>query len=246
MDFAEINYQIEAHLKEIAQKEQANQQEQIELLQKIAELTQNIEQLQQEVAQKNQRQSELDSEALELCSRSEELKEKQEKIQKIQSFSQEFQGLQAEFQEDKELLDTLYSSISAIAIPHNHQYDFSLENPTLNFVREQSETDNQTNSTEVYDLSIEEIKTKLPHAEKLYQQLVARNLEQYHTYQNLIVNGLDLIWFAVAFVAFGKDSYKKMSLKYHPDLNGSEIAMQLINTAWEISQSYTQDETINN
>lgn len=245
MNFAEINNQIETQLKEIVEKEQANQLEQIELSQKIEQLTQNIEQLKQEIEEKHHRQSELDREALELCSRSEELKEKQEKIAKIQSFSEEFQGLQAEFQDNKDLLDTLYSSISAIAVPHDPQYNFNLENPILNFDREESEIDNQTNSTEDFNLSIKEIKTKLPHAEKLYQQLVAQNLEQYHTYQNLIINGLDLIWFAVGFVAFGKESYKKMCLKYHPDLNGSEIAMQLINTAWEISQSYLQHETIN-
>lgn len=242
MDFAEINNQIETQLEEIAQKERANQQEQIELLQKIEELTQNIEQLQQEIAQKNHRQSELDSEALELCSRSEDLKDKQEKIAKIQSFSEEFQGLQAEFQDNKDLLDTLYSSISAIAVSDDLQYNFYLENQSLNFNSDGDRTDSQTNLTEDFNFGIAEIKTKLPHAEKLYQQLVAQNLEQYHTYQNLIINGLDLIWFAVGFVAFGKDSYKKMSLKYHPDLNGSEIAMQLINTAWEISQSYLQTE----
>ena len=243
MNFAEINNQIETQLKEIVEKEQANQLEQIELSQKIEQLTQNIEQLKQEIQEKHHRQSELDCEALELCSRSEELKEKQEKIAKIQTFSEEFKGLQAEFQDNKDLLDTLYSSISAIALPLDPQYNFNLENPTLNFDRE-TEIDNQTNLTEDFNLSIKEIKTELPHAEKLYQQLVARNLEQYHTYQNLIINGLDLIWFAVGFVAFGKESYKKMCLKYHPDRNGSEIAMQLINTAWEISQSCLQDETI--
>lgn len=242
MDFAEINSQIETQLEEIAQKELANQQEQIELAQKIEELTQNIEQLQQEIAQKHHRQSELDREALELCSRSEELKEKQEKIAKIQTFSEEFQGLQEEFQDNKDLLDTLYSSISAIAVPKDLQYNFNLDSQSLNLYQDRFEAEEQTNSSKDFNLSIEEIKAKLPHAEKLYQQLVARNLEQYHTYQNLIINGLDLIWFSVGFVAFGKDSYKKMSLKYHPDLNGSEIAMQLINTAWEISQSYLQDE----
>lgn len=242
MNFAEIDRQIENQLQEIAQKERANQEEQIELSQTIEQLTQTIEQLQQEIAAKNQRQSELDNEALELCSRSSELREKQEKIAKIQSFSEEFQGLQAEFQEDRDLLDTLYSSISAIAVPSDFQYDFDPENQSLNLYQDSSEAVEQTNSTESFDLSIKEIKTKLPHAEKIYQQLVATNLEQYHTYQNLIINGLDLIWFAVGFVAFGKDSYKKMSLKYHPDLDGSQIAMQLINTAWEISQSYLQTE----
>ncbi|MGL6339562.1 MAG: J domain-containing protein, partial [Waterburya sp.] len=70
--------------------------------------------------------------------------------------------------------------------------------------------------------------------------------EEYKTYQNFIVDGLDLIWYAVAFIAFGRTSYRKMSFKYHPDLDGSELAMQLINTAWSISQNFVNNSTTAN
>lgn len=229
MNFTEIIEQIKSELDNIEQKEQANQKEQVELTDRIEQLTQQIEQLQQEIAAKNQRQSELDHEAVELCRISEELNQKREQVVKIKTFSEEFQGLQAEFQDNEDLLNTLYSSISAIATSDN-QKNIQTENL--------ESTANQINQTQDSQLSIRNIKTQLPNAEKLYQQLVAQHLEQYHTYQNLIVDGLDLIWFSVGFVAFGKESYKRMCLKYHPDLEGSEIAMQLINAAWEISQIY--------
>ena len=74
--------------------------------------------------------------------------------------------------------------------------------------------------------------------------MVASYLEEYKTYQNYILDGLDLIWYAVAFIAFGRQSYRKMSFKYHPDIKlGSERAMQLINTAWEISQQHLDKAT---
>ena len=94
-----------------------------------------------------------------------------------------------------------------------------------------------------YSISIEEIREALPNAEKLYQQLVANNLEEYKTYQNFIVDGLDLIWYAVAFLAFGRSAYRKMGFKYHPDLDGSQRAMQLINTAWSICQDFVGETT---
>ena len=234
MNFTEILQQIKAQLQKIEEKEQANQQEQAELTQNIEQIVQNIEQLNLEIEEKYHRQSELDREALDLCRRSEELKDKLEKISKIQSLSAEFQGLQAEFQGNQDLLNTLYSSLSAVA---DFDSSLNLANPSIGLY-ESDRTDIPEEEIEEFTLNIETIKAHYPQAEKLYQQLVAQNLEQYHTYQNLIVNELDLIWCAVAFVAFGKDSYRKMSLKYHPDLQGSEQAMQLINTAWEISQEH--------
>jgi DNA repair exonuclease SbcCD ATPase subunit len=218
MDFAEIIARIESELKEIELQEQTNQKEQIELIQ-------NIEQLKQEIAERIQRQSELDREALELCRRGEELREKQAKIAKIQSLSANFHDLQTEFQGHQDLLATLYSSVSAIAGFEAHL------NPQ-----------DRDESREELEITIETIKAKLPQAERLYQKLVAENLEQYHTYQNMIISGLDLIWCAVGFIAFGKESYKKMSLKHHPDRQGSEQAMQLINTAWEITQDYLNSQ----
>lgn len=228
MNFTEIISQIKSRLQEIAEKEKANQQEQVEV-------TQKIEQLKQEIAENYRRQSELDQEALDLCRLTEELTEKQQKIAKIQSFSQEFQDLQTEFQDNQDLLDTLYSSISAIA-----KFDDNLnwENQAVTFSDNLHHINTETEPAEEFALSIKTIKAELPQAERLYQQLVATNLEQYHTYQNLIIDGLDLIWCSVAFVVFGKESYKQMSLKYHPDRDGSEQAMQLINTAWEISQKH--------
>ena len=50
--------------------------------------------------------------------------------------------------------------------------------------------------------------------------------------------------FCIGFIAFGRDSYRQMSKKHHPDLkSGSERAMQLINTAWRISQQYLAGKT---
>ena len=230
MNFTEIIEQIKSQLEEIEKKEKANQTEQAEIHQQIEQLTKNLEQLQLEIAEKYQRQSELDSEAIELCRLGDELRDKQEQITKIQSFSAEFQDLQTEFQDNPDLLDTLYSSISAVAM-----VDKSLSSSSKNEL-----TDISAESTDSPFFNIETIKAKLPNAERLYQKLVAQNLEQYHTYQNLIIDGLDLIWCAVGFVAFGKESYKQMSFKYHPDRQGSEQAMQLINTAWEITQTHLQ------
>ena len=238
MNFTEILQQIKSQLEEIEKKEQANQKEQAELTQNIEQLADKIEQLNREIEEKYRRQSELDREALDLCRLSEELQDKQQKISKIQSFSAEFQGLKAEFAGNQDLLNTLYSSLSAVA---NFNGSLNLENSSTNLF-ESDQTDIPEDEIEEFTLNIETIKANLPQAEKLYQQLVAKNLEQYHTYQNLIVNELDLIWCAVAFVVFGKESYRKMSLKYHPDLQGSEQAMQLINTAWEISQEHIKSQ----
>jgi hypothetical protein len=73
--------------------------------------------------------------------------------------------------------------------------------------------------------------------------LLARHIEEYKTYQNYVVDNLDLLWYAVAFIAFGRSAYRKMGFKYHPDLDGSQRAMQLINTAWSISQTFLSDST---
>ncbi|VEP11882.1 Heat shock protein DnaJ domain protein [Hyella patelloides LEGE 07179] len=239
MNFTEIISQIKLQLEEIEQKEKANQKEQAEITQNIEQLTQNIEQLKLEIEDKYRRQSELDREALELYHRGEELKEKQAKIAKIQSFSEEFQFLQTEFQDNQDLLDTLYSSVASISNTDSHSdNNFNPENHELYSRQNDYQNNNREEQTENIIFNIEIIKAKLANAERLYQSLVAQNLEQYHTYQNLIIDGLDLIWCAVGFVAFGKESYKKMSFKYHPDRQGSEQAMQLINTAWEITQKH--------
>ena len=149
-----------------------------------------------------------------------------------------------ECQDNQDLLNTLYSSVSSISTENNQpdqtkktkeQPNFALSKTAKNKANvSPSDRDNYAD----YSISIDDIKQTLPNAEKIYQQLVANYLEEYKTYQNYIIDGLDLVWYAVAFIAFGRSSYRKMGFKYHPDLDGSEMAMQLINTAWSISQDY--------
>ncbi len=223
----EMIAQIESQLTKIATKEEANQKEQAIISQKIKDLEAKIQ-------NQYRRQNQLDKEAIDLCNQSEKLKAKLAKLNKIANLAHNFQELAEECQDNQELLSTLYSSVSNTAVMGGQQQVAEElipenENAVLN-LKEDLNQDLQ--------LSIESIKAKLPHAEKIYQKLVASYLEQYHTYQNLIVDDLDLIWCAVAFIAFGRDSYRQMSFKHHPDLAGSEQAMQLINTAWEISQEY--------
>ena len=219
--------QIEAQLTEIASKEEANQKQQAIISQKIKDLEAKIQ-------KQYRRQNQLDQEAIDLCNQSEQLKLKLAKLNKIANLAQNFQELAEECQDNQELLSTLYSSVSNTAlIGEQQQIAQELIPPYENAVLNLKEDLNQN-----LELSIESIKAKLPNAEKIYQKLVASYLEQYHTYQNLIVDDLDLVWCAVAFIAFGRTSYLQMCRKHHPDLAGSEQAMQLINTAWEISQEY--------
>ena len=245
MNFPEILDQLNSQLEEVSEQEQANQQEQADLAQSIEQLSQEIEHLQKVIEQKYHRQSELDREALDLCRRYEALEEKKEKISKIESFSAEFKGLQSEFQDNEDLLNTLYSSISAIAVPAASDFD----SPSVFPEEENSQTNNNSQTESLTSdhppdsepaTTILSIKQQLPSAERLYQKLVAKNLDKYHVYQNQILDGLDLIWCSVGFVAFGKNLYKQMCLKYHPDLSGSEQAMQLVNTAWEIAQEHVK------
>lgn len=213
---------MQSQLKEIEAKEEQNQQEQ-------AAINQSIQELEQELQQKYQRQSELDREAIELYRQTEELKTKLAKLEKIANFYQQFQELEAECQDNQELLHTLYSSLS-----------ITKAQDTLTGAIAQSSTSDTDNhrDREYSPIKIEQIKAALPNAERIYQQILAHYLEQYQIYQNLIVDELDLIWCSLAFVTFGRSSYRKLSLKYHPDLAGSDHAMKLINTAWEISQDY--------
>lgn len=220
--------QIKSQLEEISIREQANQKEQ-------AEVNLRIEQLEAEIPKQYRRRSELDEEAIQLYRQAEELKVKLTKMERIACLSREFQELKAEFQDNQDLLHTLYSSVANIA---------ALEpsgDRNKSIAQETNQNDDAQDASG-YQLSIEEIKAALPNAEKIYQYLVAGYLEEYKTYQNYIVDGLDLIWYSVAFIAFGRASYRQMSFKYHPDLQeGSERAMQLINTAWSISQNYLGD-----
>ncbi|MGL5943228.1 MAG: molecular chaperone DnaJ [Waterburya sp.] len=238
MNIMETIAQIKSQLEQVELQEQTNQQEQAKINQRLVEL-------ETELQQQQQRRNQLDQEALRLYTQAEELKFKLGKLERIASLSKEFLELHEECQDNQDLLNTLYSSVSTKQEDNQQTSNFSIfnQNPVeSNFseVKENNEDDVR------YTITIDEIKQALPNAEKIYQQLVAGYLEEYKTYQNFIVDGLDLIWYAVAFIAFGRTSYRKMSFKYHPDLDGSERAMQLINTAWSISQNFVNNPTTAN
>ena len=233
MDINETMAQMKSQLEQIEQQERANQEEQ-------AQVNQRIVDLETELQQQKQRRNELDEAALRLYTQGEELNPKIAKLERIANLSKEFLELHNECQDSQDLLSTLYSSISTESIEENKQA--LLNSPLF----QQKKTKSVPLATETkdyaqYSISIDEIKTALPNADKIYQKLVANYLEEYKTYQNFIVDGLDVIWYAVAFIAFGRASYRKMGFKYHPDLDGSERAMQLVNTAWSISQNYLGD-----
>ena len=219
--------QIEAQLTDIAAKEEANRKEQ-------AVISQKIQDLETQIQKHYHRQNQLDQEAINLYDRSEELKSKLAKLNKIADLAQNFQELAQECQDNQELLSTLYSSVSNATSPSEAQQ------ATRKFIPQNNNAvlDIEKDLNQSFQLNIDKIKAQLPNAEKIYQKLVASYLEQYHTYQNMIVDELDLVWCAVAFIAFGRNSYRQMCRKHHPDLAGSEQAMKLINTAWEISQEY--------
>ena len=234
MNIIETMAQMKSQLEQIEREEQFNQQEQ-------AKTSQLIIDLETELQQQKKRRDELDREALKLYTRAEELKPKLNKLERIANLSKEFLELHDECKDSEDLLSTLYSSVSAGSVTDNQAL---LNSPLF----EQQETTPEYNQVKAkdysqYSISIDEIKSALPNAEKIYQRLVANYLEEYKTYQNYIVDGLDVIWYAVAFIAFGRSSYRKMGFKYHPDLRGSQRAMQLVNTAWSISQNYQEDST---
>ena len=229
MNIIENIAQIESQLKEIESKEEANQQEQAKTSERILEL-------EAELQQQQQHRDRLDEEAIKLYSQVEELKPKLDKLKRIANLSKEFLELHTECLGSEDLLSTLYSSVSTESIEDNVK---ALNNSPL--LKPLAKT--QPNDYSQYLISIDEIREALPNAEKIYQRLLARHLEEYKTYQNYVVDGLDLLWYAVAFVAFGRPAYRKMGFKYHPDLDGSERAMQLINTAWSISQKFLNDDS---
>ncbi len=235
MEIIETMAQIKSQLQQIELQEQVNQQEQAKTSQRILDLETEL-QLQQ------QRRNQLDEEALSLYTQAEELKLKLAKLKRIANLSQEFLKLHTECQDNQDLLNSLYSSVSTTSIEDNKQA--LLNSPIFKQLQNQPDPPKSNHPDySQYSINIDEIKAALPNAEKIYQQLVAGYLEEYKTYQNYIVDGLDLIWYAVAFIAFGRSSYRKMGFKYHPDLDGSERAMQLINTAWSISQNFLGDST---
>ena len=248
MNIIETINQIKSQLKEIELQEQANQLKQAEVSQRILEL-------EAELQQKNQQRDRLDRDALRLYTEAEELRPKLGKLERIANLSKEFLELHSECQDNQDLLNTLYSSVSNTPAENKEPTSINIHtdkpvSPSKSFsedtlINYQDNTDDRIENRHNYadySITIDDIKEALPNAEKIYQQLVASYLEEYKTYQNYIIDGLDLIWYAVAFIAFGRPSYRKMGFKYHPDLDGSDMAMQLINTAWSISQHFKGDE----
>ena len=235
MNISEDMAQLKSQLDKIAEQEQANQQEQVTVNERIKTLEVEIKELQN-------RRNELDREALQLYAKAEELQPKYKKLQRIANLSQEFLELHEECQDNQDLLNTLYSSIPDLGASKVIESSTEAQ-PSTEGESATEDSKNESNAAN-YRLTIDDIKQALPNAEKIYQNLVASYLEEYKTYQNYILDGLDLIWYAVAFIAFGRQSYRKMSFKYHPDIKlGSERAMQLINTAWEISQQHLDKAT---
>ena len=250
MNLTALIAQIQSQLEQLSDREKINQQEQ-------AATSEKIKQLETKIEEQYRHQSKLDDEAIQIYRQGEELKAKLTKLNRIAALVQEFQNLHTECQDNQELLQTLYSSIPLLT-----------EEESLQIDREQILTNNQQSVDDCQDeqqqpnsdltpekkaekqkskqdeenqraqITIQNIKTTLPNAVLLYKQLIASNLERYQTYQNLIIDELDVIWCSVAFIAFGRVAYRQLSFKHHPDLDGSEQAMQLINTAWEISEEY--------
>jgi chromosome segregation ATPase len=238
MDINKSIAQIRSQLDQIERDEEENQLEQ-------AEVTQLIVKLETKLREFQRRRDELDEKALALYTQAEELKPKLSKLERIANLSKDFLELHHECQDNQDLLSTLYSSVSADS-SEDTTTQAVLDSPLY----EQQSTEptplkNAHQDYSQYSISIDEIKQALPNAERVYQKLVANYLEEYKTYQNYIVDGLDVIWYAVAFIAFGRPSYRKMGFKYHPDLDGSERAMQLVNTAWSISQRHLGNSTDN-
>ena len=227
MNIIENIAQIESQLKQIESREEANQREQAKTSQRILEL-------EAELQQQQQHRDRLDEEAIMLYTQVEELKPKLDKLKRIANLSKEFLELHTECLGSEDLLSTLYSSVSAESIQDNMQT--LSESPLLKPLAK-----TQPNDYSQYSIGIEEIREALPNADQIYQRLRGRHLEEHKTYQNFVLDGLEMLWYAVAFVAFGRSAYRKMGFKYHPDLDGSQKAMQLINTAWSISQQFLND-----
>ena len=242
MDINETMAQIKNQLEQIELSEQENQREQAEVTEIIVDLEAKLQEWQK-------RRNELDEEALKLYTQAEELRPKLDKLERIANLSKEFLDLHNECQDSQDLLSTLYSSISTSSVEDDNG-QVLLNSPLFKQQPDRAVSpitpETPPKDYSEYSISIDEIRKALPNAERIYQKLVANYLEEYKTYQNYIVDGLDVIWYAVAFIAFGRSSYRKMGFKYHPDLDGSERAMQLINTAWSISQKHLADGSNSN
>jgi chromosome segregation ATPase len=232
MNLVETIAYIQSQLKQIEIQQEENQREQ-------AETNLRIEELEAEIKQQYKRQSELDSEAIELYTKAEEFNTKLEKLTRISSLSEEFEQLQRECKDNQELLETLYVSIFESA-ERNKYLRISIEDLTSN---EDDRISEKKSSIDISDtmspeVTIEKIREKLPDAEQIHQQLSEWYSEKFEVYDRCLIDNMTVAWYSVAFIAFGRSLYYRLSRKHHPDMDGSDGAMQLINAAWEVSEDY--------
>jgi chromosome segregation ATPase len=229
---------IQSQLEQIESQQEQNQREQ-------AATDVRIKELEAEIKQQYKRQSELDSEAIELYSKAEELQTKLERLTRISSLSKEFQELQQEFKDNQDLLETLYVSIFESA-ERNKYLKISIQDLSFgeeeNMVEEKSPPSSKS-SIDIGDrepptVTLESIRAVLPDAEQIHTQLNEWYCEKFEVHRNCLIDNMTVAWYAVAFIAFGRSLYYKLSRKHHPDLDGSDGAMQLINAAWEVSEDY--------
>jgi chromosome segregation ATPase len=232
MNLVETIAYIQSQLKQIEIQQEENQREQ-------AATSLRIEELEAEVKQQYKRQSELDSEAIELYTKAEEFNTKLEKLTRISSLSEEFEQLQRECKDNQELLETLYVSIFESA-ERNKYLRISIEDLTSN---EDDRIPEKKSSIDISDtmspeVTIEKIREKLPDADQIHQQLSEWYSEKFEIYDRCPIDNMTVAWYSVAFIAFGRSLYYRLSRKHHPDMDGSDGAMQLINAAWEVSEDY--------
>jgi chromosome segregation ATPase len=232
MNLIETIAYIQSQLKQIEIQQEDNQREQ-------ASTNLRIEELEAEIKQQYKRQSELDSEAIELYTKAEEFKTKLERLTRISSLSQEFEQLQRECKDNQELLETLYVSIFESA-ERNKYLRISIEDLTSS---EDDRSPPKKSSIDISDtinpeVTIENIREKLPDAEQIHQQLSEWYSEKFEVYDRCTIDNMSVAWYSVAFIAFGRSLYYRLSRKHHPDMAGSDGAMQLINAAWEVSEDY--------
>lgn len=239
MNLADTILHIQSQLQQIEIQEENNQREQ-------AATNSRIEELEAELKQQYQRQSELDSEALELYRNTEDLKNKLERLRRISGLSLEFKQLQNEFQGNQDLLETLYVSIFESAERSERNKYFQIDIQDLIDDDDVNDTNDKTNDKSVSDfgdrnnpeLTVDNIRAALSDADRIHYQLNEWYCEKFEVHKNSSIDNLTVGWYAVAFIAFGRSLYHKLSRKHHPDRNGSDSAMQLLNTAWEVSEDY--------
>jgi hypothetical protein len=237
MELSNFIAQLTSQLNEVVIQQEQNQQEQ-ELASK------SIFELEAQLQQKYTRQRELDFEAIGLYRKAQDIEVKLNKMKRISSIKEEFKQLVRECGNDRQLLDTLYESLVFDPALNESQIDRTetiepdpftkepfgyAESLDVGFFKEELEDLN---------LTVESIEDILPKAREIYQYLTREYSDRQEFYAKETVEGLDFIWCAVAFIARGRELYRKLSRRHHPDLNGTAQSMQFINAAWEVSQEY--------